>query len=207
VKSRMALLRGFVDGIENFVEIAPGDCRLAYEVCKSAKEVVGVDISDQSGDSDPLRPDNFRLIVYDGYTLDLPDNSADVAFSYQFLEHLHPEDVPLHFEMVHRILKSGGKYIFSTPHLFSGPHDVSRHFCDTPEAFHLKEWTYREIFPVIRKAGFRKAHTFRFGKPRRNALANTATLALETAFSILPRSLRKKLSLRLFQGVTMILEK
>ena len=207
VKSRMALLRGFVDDIENFVEIAPGDCRLAYEVCKTATSVVGVDISDQSGDSDPLRPDNFRLIVYDGYSLDLPDASADMVFSYQFLEHLHPDDVPLHFEMVHRILKPGGKYIFSTPHRFSGPHDVSRHFCDTPEAFHLKEWTYREIFPVIKQAGFNKAHTYRFGKPRRSALANLATLALETAFAVLPGALRKKLSLRLFQGVTMILEK
>ncbi len=207
VASRMALLRGFVDGIDNFVEIAPGDCRLAFEVCRTAREVVGVDISDQSGDSDPLRPDNFRLIVYDGYTLDLPDSSADLAFSYQFLEHLHPDDVPLHFEMIHRILKPGGKYIFSTPHRFSGPHDVSRHFCETPEAFHLKEWTYREILPVIRKAGFRKAHTYRFGKPRRSGLANAATLAAESLIGILPRGLQKKLSLRLFQGATMILEK
>ncbi len=207
VAARMSLLRGQLDGAKTFLEIAPGDCRLAYKVCESVEQTIGVDISDQSGDSDPLRPDNFRLIVYDGYTLDLPDASADLAFSYQFLEHLHPDDVPLHFEMIHRVLKPGGRYIFSTPHRFSGPHDVSRHFCDTPQAFHLKEWTYREMMPVIRKAGFRKAHTYRFGKPRRTALANAATLALESLFGVLPRGLQKKLSLRLFQGVTMILEK
>ena len=105
VAARMALLKGQLNGVRTFVEIAPGDCRLAYKVCESADKVIGVDISDQSGDSDPLRPDNFQLIVYDGYTLDLPSESADMAFSYQFIEHLHPEDVPLHFEMIHRILK------------------------------------------------------------------------------------------------------
>lgn len=208
VASRMALLRGQLEGVKTFVEIAPGDCRLAYEVCRSVDNVIGVDISNQSGGEGGAKPpDNFRLVVYDGYTLDLPDNSADMAFSYQFLEHLHPEDIPLHFELVHRILKPGGKYIFSTPHRFSGPHDVSRHFSETPEGFHLKEWTYREMVRVIKAAGFSKAHTYRFGKARRSALANAATFGMERGFQLLPRGLQKKLSLRLFQGVTMILEK
>ncbi|MGY8654522.1 MAG: class I SAM-dependent methyltransferase [Verrucomicrobiia bacterium] len=208
VAARMSLLRGQLEGVKTFVEIAPGDCRLAYEVCQSVDNVIGVDISNQSGDEgDAEAPDNFQLFVYDGYTLDLPEDSADMAFSYQFLEHLHPEDVPLHFELVQRILRPGGKYIFSTPHRFSGPHDVSRHFSETPEGFHLKEWTHRELVPVIKAAGFRKAHTYRLGKARRSALANAATVGLELGFQCLPRRLRKKLSLRIFQGVTMILEK
>ena len=60
---------------------------------------------------------------------------------------------------------------------------------------------------MIKAAGFRKAHTYRLGKARRSALANAATVGLELGFQCLPRRLRKKLSLRIFQGVTMILEK
>ena len=206
VAARMSLLKGHLEGVESFVEFAPGDCRLAFEVCKHVRRVDAIDISDQSGDSSD-NPENFNLIVYDGYNVDLPVGAADMAFSYQFIEHLHPDDIPLHFEMAVKLLKPGGKYIFSTPHRFSGPHDISAHFCTTPEAFHLKEWTFRELADVARKAGFSKWYTYRFGKARMNALANAATLFAESLVGLLPRPLRWKISDRLFQGVTMVLVK
>jgi len=45
-------------------------------------------------------------------------------------------------------------YVFQTPHLFVGPSDISQYFCDEPEGFHLKEWTYSEIVDLVRDVGY-----------------------------------------------------
>jgi SAM-dependent methyltransferase len=148
-----ALVERFVGPETDFVEFAPGDCTFAYLVCGRARSVIGVDISDQSVKTNPI-PANFRLQIYDGYELALPDASADVVFSDQFVEHLHPEDTDLHFQLVRRLLKPGGSYIFRTPHAFHGPFDISAYFSDVAEGFHLKEWTYAELRGRLRTAGF-----------------------------------------------------
>lgn len=202
VAARMALLQGKLEGVQTFIEFAPGDCTLAYEVCRHVNRVIGVDISDQTGASSKAPP-NFELVVYDGYNLNLPNASADLVFSYQFLEHLHPDDIEEHFRLVHRLLRPGGAYIFSTPHRFSGPHDISRFFTDTPTGFHFKEWTYAEMTALLKRIGFRSSHTYRFGKPRPCVCWTAATLFLEFLFSLLPRKLQRRLSSRIFQAVTM----
>lgn len=206
VEARMKLLRPYLKGGETFMEVAPGDCRLAYKVCEQVKKVIAIDISDQSGDKNEV-PDNFELVIYDGYELGLPENSVDIAFSYQFLEHIHPEDHEYHMETVYRVLKPGGLYIFDTPHLYSGPHDASRGFTYIHEGMHLKEWTYREMSALVKKTGFTEWYTYRFGVPRESGLFNFGTLLVEGLFGILPLPLRQKLSQRVFKGVTMLARK
>ena len=63
VASQMSLLRGQLAGVRTFLEFAPGDCRLAFEVCRHVDKVCAVDISDQSGAVSQM-PRNFELIVY-----------------------------------------------------------------------------------------------------------------------------------------------
>ncbi|MGH8055857.1 MAG: class I SAM-dependent methyltransferase, partial [Candidatus Entotheonellia bacterium] len=123
-----------------FLEFGPGDCRFAFEVCKYVQKVYGVDISQPMSRTAEM-PSNFESIVYDGYRLPLADDSIDVMFSDQLIEHLHPEDTGGHLQTAQRLLKRGGRYIFTTPHRFTGPHDISRYFSDEAEGFHLKEWT------------------------------------------------------------------
>src|SRR5690606_20747310 len=115
-------------------------CRFSFELAKIAQSVLAVDIADQIGPN-VERPANFQLVLYNGYDLDLPHDSVDTAFSDQLIEHLHPDDAADHFRVVRQVLKPGGVYIFRTPHRLSGPHDVSRYFCEHAEGFHLKEWT------------------------------------------------------------------
>ena len=98
-------------------------------------------------------PRNFELIVYDGYELPIPDNTIDVVFSDQLIEHFHPDDTLFHFRLVRRILKPGGVYVFRTPHGFSGPHDISQYFCHSAKGFHLKEWTYVELSRLLHQVG------------------------------------------------------
>jgi len=135
-----------------FAEFGPGDCQFAYRVAERVAFVYGVDISDQRGAE--KAPDNFELIVYDGFTLGIEDGTVDVVFSDQLLEHFHPDDTREHLSLVRRILKPGGVYIFRTPHRLRGPSDVSGYFSDEPRGFHLKEWTYGEIGREIRAAGY-----------------------------------------------------
>ena len=188
------------------VEMAPGDCRLGHAACGLCKRVIGVDISDQRS-SPEESPENFELIVYDGYQLDLPDESANIVFSYQFLEHLHPDDVDPHFKTIRRILKPGGLYIFDTPHRFSGPHDVSGHFGDTLECFHFQEWTCREMRSLLRRHGFGQSWVFRRGKLHTSFLVNFANDTAEWVTGLLPRAVRKRVSQRLFQAVTLAARK
>lgn len=206
VEARMNLLKPFLKNVETFLEFAPGDCRLAYEVAKYVRMVFAVDISDQSGNPD-RPPENFKLIVYDGYNLDFPENSIDLAFSYQFLEHLHPDDVEFHLRLAFKILKPGAAYVLSTPHAFSGPHDISAHFSDTPQGFHLKEWTYRELCALAGKVGFRSLYIYRFGRLIKSPAATSLNNLAEFLVSLLPKKVRKVMSKRLFNSVTVLLKK
>ena len=189
----------------DFLEVAPGDCRFAFEVAKRARKVFGADISDQSGVAE--KPANFELILYDGKSFEFPDECIDVAFSYQFLEHIHPDEVPDHFRMIHRALRPGGKYILDTPHRFSGPHDISRYFSDTPEGFHLKEWTHRELSTVAREAGFKKVAVARESLARLGRPGWHALLALEALLQFVPHKLRRSLFGRLLSSVSLVCTK
>ena len=90
-RRKLHLLHRFLKKTGSFLEFGPGDCRFAFDMAERVKRVYAVDIADQIG-SGVERPENFELVVYNGYDLDLPENSIDVAFSDQLIEHLHPED-------------------------------------------------------------------------------------------------------------------
>lgn len=206
VAARMAIVKDSLTPDTVFMEIAPGDCRLACEVAKHVKSVYAADISDQRA-KDLECPPNFNLVLFDGVNLDIEHGAVDVAFSYQFLEHLHPDDLATHMELVSRSLKPGGVYILDTPHSYSGPHDISRFFSDTAHGFHMHEWTYNEIRDLGRKHGFDRMSVYRFRRRWNTPLALMLTLAVEKVLGLLPISLRWKLSQRLFLGVTACLHK
>jgi SAM-dependent methyltransferase len=203
VAARLKILEPHLDCELRFMEFAAGDCRLAYKVCSRVGNVIAVDISDQRSPSD-IVPDNFSLIIYDGYNLDVPDAAMDVVFSYQFLEHLHPEDVDAHFENAARVLKEGGLYVFDTPHRFSGPHDISRHFGNELECFHFQEWTYREMSELLNRHGFSCNYFYAGGKVRKGSILNALWRLTERLVGMLPRRLSKVVSARVFRSVTMM---
>jgi ubiquinone/menaquinone biosynthesis C-methylase UbiE len=201
VQSQMRLLRPFLKHDTVFLEFAPGDCRLAAAVAAEVQQVVGVDISDQRA-ADEANLSNLELIVYDGYELAMPDASVDVIFSYQFLEHLHPDDVDAHFALARRLLKPGGVYVFDTPHRYSGPHDISRYFGTALVCFHFKEWTYGDMRRLLKKHGFSSSSVYRLGKPVSNWIVNQVNDVAEAVVSLLPVHLRQRVAGRFFPSVT-----
>lgn len=133
-----------------------GDCRFTFEIANEVAHAYAIDISDQRNPADSV-PANFQLVVYDGYHLDtIAEESLDLVFSDQIIEHFHPDDVVDHFRLVWRLLKPGGRYVFRTPHALTGPHDVSQYFSYEPEGFHLKEWNFNEMQELLKQQGFSK---------------------------------------------------
>ncbi len=86
--------------------------------------------------------------------LDFPPRCFDLVFSMQVIEHLHPDDVPLHFTEAFRVLAPGGVVVVETPNRRTGPQDVSRGFSRVAEGLHLKEWSVAELTRLLRDAGF-----------------------------------------------------
>lgn len=203
VKGQMRLLGPNLQPGEVLVEFAPGDGFLSNAAAAVAKEVIGIDISDQR-DPSQVPPPNVRHIVYDGYQVDLPDACADVVFSYQFLEHLHFDDVAGHFELVRRLLKPGGRYVFDTPHRYTGPHDISRYFTDELDCFHFQEWTHREMRQLLARHGFSVSWIFRMGQVQTSWAVNAAVDWLEWLLLPLPHRLRRRLCGRLLPSVALV---
>ncbi|MBU6303358.1 MAG: class I SAM-dependent methyltransferase [Verrucomicrobia bacterium] len=206
VTAALRLLKPHLGPEKTLVEFAPGDGALADAAAALCHRVIGIDISDQR--ANPAQsPANVEVIVYDGYHCPLPDACADVAFSCMFLEHLHPDDIQPHFELALRLLKPGGVYVAWTPHRFSGPHDVSRHFGDSLDCFHFQEWTVAGLKREMRKAGFGRVWIYRGGRLWKNPVINALEGLAERLWGSMPPFLRKPVSARLFRAVVLAAEK
>jgi len=203
IRSGMELLHRFIGGSSVVVEFGPGDCAFAEALCARVGKVIGFDIVDLR---DPAKssPDNFRLVIYDGIEVDSDENDfADVVFSDQLIEHIHPEDIGLHFSSAWSMLKEGGCYLLRTPHAHSGPHDISKYFSEVPRGFHLREYTFRELAAILREAGYSSMRGYWVGKGMMVRLPIVLFSILETVLGLLPRAARRKLSIYALPAVVM----
>ena len=205
----MPALRPFLRPDMTFLEIGPGDCSLSLRIAKDAKKVYAVDVSDEVTKGLDLPP-NFELAISDGCSIPVPENSVDVAYSHQMIEHLHPEDASEQLRNLYKVLKEGGIYVCMTPNRLSGPHDTSQFFDDIATGWHLKEYTVGELSDLFRAAGFSKISYFKIRNNLQLELPlNMLTLPLlklcEKTLEILPASLRRDLALKLqFRGITIV---
>lgn len=192
-RSKRRLLETLLKPDSVVLEFGPGDCQFAGEIARRVGFVYGIDISDQT-ESGTAHPKNFELIVYDGFELSMPDDTVDVAFSDQLIEHFHPDDTVEHLRLVRRILKPGGVYMFRTPHKFRGPADVSRYFSEEPQGFHLKEWSYGEIGRALREAGFSAWRGYWTAKGYKVRFPHVYSTALEGILPALPTPLGRRIA-------------
>ena len=100
-------LRRFLGSNITFLEIGPGDCRLATEVAKLVRKVYLVDVSREIADHVDL-PGNSGFIISDGLSVPVPTGSINVVYMDQVIEHLHPEDALEQLKDVYRVLIPGG---------------------------------------------------------------------------------------------------
>ncbi len=154
IAERLELLKSYLKPNSTYLELGPGDCS-RLEIAKQVRMVYAVDVSREIT-RDIALPDNFELIISDGSSISVPDDSIDLAYSDQLIEHLHREDACEQLQNIHRVLAPGGTYICITPNRLSGPHAVSRNFDDVATGFHLKEYSVTELSQMFSAAGFRQ---------------------------------------------------
>ncbi|HEY3027238.1 MAG TPA: methyltransferase domain-containing protein [Pyrinomonadaceae bacterium] len=210
IAERLELLKGYLKPNSTYLELGPGDCSLALEIAKQVRRVYAVDVSREIT-RDVSLPDNFELIISDGSSIPVPDDSMDLAYSDQLMEHLHIEDAREQLQNVHRVLAPGGRYICITPNRLSGPHDVSRNFDDVATGFHLREYSVTELSQMLRAAGFRQLQVL---VGARGIHIRTPTAFIKLVESILARTPRglgriiaRGLPLRLILGIKMVATK
>lgn len=150
---QMRFLRRFLRRETTYLEIGPGDCALAIEVALYVRQVYAVDVSEEVTRR-AVYPPNFDLILSDRTNIPIPAGCADVAYSDQLMEHLHPDDALEQLEHIYRALSPGGLYICVTPNRISGPHDVSMYFDAVATGFHMKEYTVTELSALFARVGF-----------------------------------------------------
>lgn len=210
VAQRMQLLSHFLNPNLTFLEIGPGDCSLSVEVSKYVKKVYAVDVSSEITNNINF-PQNFEFLISEGCNIPVPENSIDVAYSHQLMEHLHPDDAYTQLQNIYKALAPKGIYICITPNRLSGPHDISKYFDEIATGFHLKEYTVTELAELFCRVGFRKISLYK--SYRRTSVEiplNSVTLPIfricEKFLEILPYSLRKKIASLpiLFRGMTVI---
>lgn len=204
---RLALLGKHLRRDLTYLEIGPGDCSLAIEVARLVQKVYAVDVSHEITKEIQL-PDNVELIISDGSSIPVPNNSIDVAYSDQLMEHLHPEDAIDQLRNVYHALAPGGRYICITPNRLSGPHDVSQHFDNVATGFHLKEYSATELARIFKEVGFRRvevivgARGFHLSTPL--AFIRAVEFLLMRAPRRLGRTLARGLPLRSILGVKLV---
>jgi SAM-dependent methyltransferase len=205
---QMRLLRRFLSPDVVYMEIGPGDCHLAATVARAVRKVFALDVSDQIIGKGPW-PANFAPVVFDGIQIDLPPRSIDVAYSHQLLEHLHPTDAEQQLRGVYSALAPGGVYVCTTPHRFSGPHDISKYFDSVARGFHLKEYTYGDLRRLFRRTGFSSTSAWAGVRGHYYQVPNFLAFLLEEGIRAWPAGLRKRLARlplfrALFDSVTIV---
>lgn len=204
VAAQMKFLHRFLGRDTTFLEIGAGDCALSFEVARQVKQVYAVDVSDEITRHSAPVP-NFRLILSDGSSVPLPPNSVNVAYSNQLMEHLHPDDAFEQLRNIYDALMPGGSYLCITPNRLDGPHDISGHFSDVAEGFHLKEYTTLELSRLFKQVGFSRLRVYLGARSKYIGLPVFPIGLWETLLEKLPRALReflvRILPFRLLMGI------
>jgi SAM-dependent methyltransferase len=189
LEGQILLLRPFLTPETVFMEVGAGDCALPLLVAPMVRKAYGLEVSEELTRALPSS-DNFQVLLSQNCTVPLPDATLDLVFSFQVIEHIHPDDVIEQLQEIHRVLKPGGCYYCITPNRLYGPSDISRGFDREATGLHLKEYTITDLLKLFRAAGFRKVWIERMIKGHRCPFPALPVRALESVLECLPWSVR-----------------
>jgi SAM-dependent methyltransferase len=195
VSDPIKMLRPFLTRDSHFLEVGAGDCALSLYVAQQVRQVYAVDVSDTITNNIEI-PDNFKLILSDGCNIPVVENSIDVVYSNQLMEHLHPDDALEQLYNIFNVLKPNGVYLCITPNRLNGPHDISRYFDREATGFHLKEYTVTELKALFQQAGFAKTKLYVGGASHYFQWPVWPTIFCEKILQKLPFNGRKKIATR-----------
>jgi len=192
-------------------EVGPGRGELISYLANGGYMCRGMEITEERGENQVFSCRNLSWGVGDGIHLDQFEKCStyDVVISNQVIEHMHPDDLVEHFTSVRSILADEGRFIFTTPHKYFGPSDISRVFKHKkPLGMHLKEYSYKELHSLLLQSGFKNVYAFfrmpqklakvtgMLVKPRKSSMYFWYLSAVESALSVVSKeTIRKNLSI------------
>lgn len=142
------LAKPFVSN-KSLLEIGCGTGYGAALLSETAKNMTAIDLSKSLIEECKIKynKDNLAYMVADGLKLPFKDNSFDVVFTFQVIEHIEPDVVLSFIKEVERVLKNNGVFLTSTPNRrlrllpFQTPWNKE----------HKKEYNRREFGNLLRK--------------------------------------------------------
>ena len=210
IAERVTFLRQFFNPQTKFLEIGCGNCQLSFAAAKEVQQVFAVDVSEEITQGLAF-PENVALIISDGLSIPVPDNSIGVAYSHQLMEHLHPDDAMEQLRNIYAALQEGGAYVCVTPNRLCGPHDISKYFDQVATGFHIKEYSVSELYALFRQAKFSKISLYKSKGDRVIQIPLSPIMVFLFKFcegltSALPFPLRRKVANTpmLFRSITIV---
>jgi len=191
VADRVSLLRRFIDPQTVFLEIGAGDGSLTLDVARHARKCYALDVSREilSGVQHP----RVQTVLSDGCSVPVAANSVTLAYSFQVMEHIHPDDALEQLRNLFAVIAPEGSYVCVTPNRLNGPHDVSKFYDPVARGFHLKEYTAAELEALFRKVGFSKVEAYPRFRGRYVRMPLAVIKSFEWLFGLLPYSIRKRI--------------
>ncbi len=193
IQAQLRLMWPYLGPGRDFLEVGAGDGALTKAVAPHVGTAYALEVSREIAahlDADP----SVELLVPRGGEIPLADDSIDFAYSYQVVEHLHPDDARAQFRELSRVLRPGGAFLCITPNRLSGPHDISRHFDREATGLHLCEYTLGELSEALREAGFATVSAQRTVRGRAVTIPAAPIAAFERALGRLPWRARARIA-------------
>jgi SAM-dependent methyltransferase len=207
IRWQLGLMKRFVSETSTVVEIGAGDCLVSFRLSQLVDKVFGVDVSNLITAAHSM-PSNFELIISDGTSIPLPDKGADVVYSNQLMEHIHPDDAKAQLREIFRVLRIGGNYVCITPNKANGPWDISYYYDDVAKGLHLKEYTISELVDLFGDAGFRTFRAYVGARGMYMRFPIAPIIWLEKLIGLLPPNPRvaigQSLPFRMILGIKLV---
>jgi len=149
-------------------DLGCGSGKLLAALAKDGYDAYGTDLSansikiGRSALSKFQKADHIRQEDFLDY---VSSTTFDAIIMDNVIEHLIPDTVSDVLLKCYAMLKSEGFLIVLTPHVLSGPHDISKYFvpCGAKaEGFHLREYSFTDLDQCLRNSGFSEVFGFPF---------------------------------------------
>jgi SAM-dependent methyltransferase len=201
---KLRFLQPFLHLAATLLEVGAGNCALSLAAAAHVRHVYALEVS-EAVVHNVRSAKNLKVVISDGCNVPVPDGSVDVAYSYQVMEHVHPDDAAQQLWNIYKALSPAGRYICITPNRVSGPHDISQYFDPIATGLHLHEYTWGELERLFLSTGFSRVEAYVGLRNHYARLPISLLRALEGCLWTLPRGFRRRVgNMRVFRNLLFI---
>lgn len=159
---------------KRILDIGTGTGRFVFPLSKKAKEIIGIDISEEMIDYsrsklESHKADNVSFHVMDASEIDFEKNKFDIVLGVGIFEYI--EELSPYFEEVNRVLKERGRFILT----IHNKKWIFNRESKTGHGFSKSEHSLKELKSTLEEDGFKVKNFYGiFYLPMRHAFRKVA---------------------------------